>query len=190
LVLDLLICDTGFYWVHRTLHHPKLFQMIHSQHHRFMTSVGIASEYAHPVLIIDQIFFCYIRQWVLLTCCFCVCVCVKIEQIFANFLPTILGGMLLGPHMFTWFLWMFLRILETVDAHSGYSFPWRWQHLTYSSLLFSSLLFSFLNNQLQTNKQTNIKVRTLFWDLLFFIIIQSHKNYSSVLSGWWTRLSS
>jgi 4-alpha-methyl-delta7-sterol-4alpha-methyl oxidase len=95
LVLNLVICDTGFYWVHRTLHHPKLFQLIHAQHHRFVTSVGIASEYAHPV-----------------------------EQVFANFMPTILGGMLLGPHMFTWFLWMFLRILETVDAHSGYSFPW------------------------------------------------------------------
>ncbi|RYZ95994.1 MAG: sterol desaturase family protein, partial [Sphingobacteriaceae bacterium] len=33
-VLALVIHDTYFYWMHRLLHHPKLFRHVHLEHHR------------------------------------------------------------------------------------------------------------------------------------------------------------
>ena len=38
----------------------------------------------------------------------------------ANQLPTILGAMLMGSHLVTFWVWLFIRIIETVEAHSGY----------------------------------------------------------------------
>ncbi|RWW06275.1 hypothetical protein GW17_00030408 [Ensete ventricosum] len=36
----------------------------------------------------------------------------------------VVGPALTGPHLLTLWLWVILRVLETVDAHSGYEFPW------------------------------------------------------------------
>jgi len=90
----IIVNDTAFYWSHRMLHIPVLYKTIHKRHHQFAVSIGIAAEYAHPV-----------------------------EQIFSNSIPTILGPVLVGPHIVTLWLWFFFRIWETVDAHSGYEFP-------------------------------------------------------------------
>ena len=49
LILMLAINDTLFYWAHRLLHTPVLYRAIHKRHHRFTATVGIASEFAHPV---------------------------------------------------------------------------------------------------------------------------------------------
>lgn len=53
LLLQLLICtqvdDALFYWFHRGLHHPRVYRHIHKQHHTFKHTVGLATEYAHPV---------------------------------------------------------------------------------------------------------------------------------------------
>eukprot|EP01122_Echinamoeba_exundans_P008023 TRINITY_DN257_c0_g2_i1.p1 TRINITY_DN257_c0_g2~~TRINITY_DN257_c0_g2_i1.p1 ORF type:complete len:274 (-),score=48.50 TRINITY_DN257_c0_g2_i1:1114-1935(-) len=91
-----LLNDTLFYWAHRFLHsHPWIYKNFHSQHHRFTATIGIASEFASPV-----------------------------ESIFANLLPTLVGLWICKSHAVTVCLWLFIRILETVDAHSGYDFPW------------------------------------------------------------------
>jgi len=59
-------------------------------------SIGIAAEYAHPV-----------------------------EEFFANFLPTFAGPALSGsPHAVVLWSYLSIRLWETIDAHSGYSFPW------------------------------------------------------------------
>ncbi len=34
IVLLLLLQDTYFYWLHRTMHHPKLFKLVHDEHHK------------------------------------------------------------------------------------------------------------------------------------------------------------
>ncbi|RRT48261.1 hypothetical protein BHE74_00053873, partial [Ensete ventricosum] len=60
----------------------------------YATPFGLTSEYAHPA-----------------------------EILFLGF-ATIVGPALTGPHLFTLWLWMILRVLETVEAHSGYHFPW------------------------------------------------------------------
>jgi sterol desaturase/sphingolipid hydroxylase (fatty acid hydroxylase superfamily) len=94
---DILICiavnDTLFYWAHRTLHHPAIYKYIHKKHHLFNYSIGIAATYAHPI-----------------------------EDLFANLIPTLLGSLLIGSHFIVFLIWIILRLMETIDAHSGYSF--------------------------------------------------------------------
>lgn len=87
--------DTMFYWAHRILHHSSIYKYIHKQHHRYNHSIGIAAEFAHPV-----------------------------EDLLANLLPTIGACMLMGAHVFTFWLWIAIRLWETLDVHSGYSFAW------------------------------------------------------------------
>uniref|UniRef100_A0A803KRS2 Fatty acid hydroxylase domain-containing protein n=1 Tax=Chenopodium quinoa TaxID=63459 RepID=A0A803KRS2_CHEQI len=60
----------------------------------YATPFGLTSEYAHPA-----------------------------EILFLGF-ATIVGPAITGPHLFTLWLWMVLRVLETVEAHCGYHFPW------------------------------------------------------------------
>uniref|UniRef100_A0A0E0Q334 aldehyde oxygenase (deformylating) n=1 Tax=Oryza rufipogon TaxID=4529 RepID=A0A0E0Q334_ORYRU len=86
--------DFIFYWGHRALHTKWLYQHVHSVHHEYATPFGLTSEYAHPA-----------------------------EILFLGF-ATVAGPALTGPHLFTLWVWMVLRVLETVEAHSGYHFPW------------------------------------------------------------------
>eukprot|EP00475_Leptophrys_vorax_P042428 TRINITY_DN80004_c0_g1_i1.p1 TRINITY_DN80004_c0_g1~~TRINITY_DN80004_c0_g1_i1.p1 ORF type:complete len:278 (+),score=8.52 TRINITY_DN80004_c0_g1_i1:56-889(+) len=94
LVSYFIIEDFVFYWGHRALHTKWMYQNIHSVHHEYATPFGLTSEYAHPL-----------------------------EILFLGF-ATILGPALTGPHLFTLWLWMSLRIIETIEAHCGYEFPW------------------------------------------------------------------
>lgn len=45
----MVIEDTLFYWAHRALHMPAIYGYVHKVHHQYKTSIGIASEYAHPI---------------------------------------------------------------------------------------------------------------------------------------------
>lgn len=94
---DFVVCivlnDTLFYWAHRALHHPSIYQYIHKKHHRFNYSIGIAAGFAHPV-----------------------------EDLFANLIPTLLGCLVMGSHIVILWTWLAIRLAETVDAHSGYAF--------------------------------------------------------------------
>jgi len=93
-VVFFLINDFFFYWIHRFLHHPRIYKHIHKKHHEFKTTVGIAADYSHPL-----------------------------EGIFSNTFPTIIGPILFGAHLSVFWVYLVLRIWETVDAHSGYNFP-------------------------------------------------------------------
>lgn len=86
--------DFIFYWGHRLLHTKWLYKHVHSVHHEYATPFGLTSEYAHPA-----------------------------EILFLGF-ATFFGPGITGPHLFTLWLWMILRVLETVEAHCGYDFPW------------------------------------------------------------------
>ncbi|KAE9461093.1 hypothetical protein C3L33_07030, partial [Rhododendron williamsianum] len=61
---------------------------------QYATPFGLTSEYAHPA-----------------------------EILFLGF-ATIVGPAITGPHLITLWLWMVVRVLETVEAHCGYHFPW------------------------------------------------------------------
>ncbi len=92
LVVCILVQDTIFYWSHRALHHPRLFRAIHVKHHTFRHVRGHAAEYAHPV-----------------------------ESV-ANLVAFMLPAILLGTHLVTYGIWVAIRVIETVEAHSGYAF--------------------------------------------------------------------
>ncbi|EDR08702.1 C5-sterol desaturase [Laccaria bicolor S238N-H82] len=45
----LLFTDYGIYWVHRGLHHPVIYRMIHKPHHKWLIPTPFASHAFHPV---------------------------------------------------------------------------------------------------------------------------------------------
>jgi sterol desaturase/sphingolipid hydroxylase (fatty acid hydroxylase superfamily) len=97
IVFFMIVEDFSFYWVHRLLHHPKLYPFIHKKHHEYYTSISVASEYAHPL-----------------------------EFFLGNLTPTGLGPIILGSrvHFFTLLAWYIIRVMETIDGHCGYEFSW------------------------------------------------------------------
>jgi sterol desaturase/sphingolipid hydroxylase (fatty acid hydroxylase superfamily) len=93
----LVIEDAAFYWSHRLLHIPILYRNIHKTHHEYKTTISTAAEYSHPL-----------------------------EYLFGNILPVVLGPKLLGYrcHIWTFWMWLIVRLNRTIEFHSGYSFPW------------------------------------------------------------------
>jgi len=89
--------DLTFYWSHRLLHHKKIYPIIHTIHHEYYNSVSICALYAHPV-----------------------------EFLLSNVLSSSIGFLILGPsaHIATLYLWLTIRIFETIDGHCGYEFSW------------------------------------------------------------------
>ncbi len=94
-VVAYIVNDTLFYWAHRALHHPSIYKYIHKKHHMFHYTIGIAATYAHPV-----------------------------EDILANLIPTLGGCNLMSSHFVVFLAWVSWRLLETIEAHSGYAFPY------------------------------------------------------------------
>ena len=86
--------DFYFYWVHRGLHHKRVYKYVHKIHHEHKFPFGIAAEYAHPV-----------------------------ETFFLG-IGTLLGPLFFAKHMVTLWVWLFFRLVETVEDHSGYDVPW------------------------------------------------------------------
>jgi 4-alpha-methyl-delta7-sterol-4alpha-methyl oxidase len=93
LALFIFVQDTIFYWSHRLLHHPWWFRKVHAKHHRFSGTRAEAFGFAHPA------------------------------ETAANTVALLAGPMLVSTHVFTLWLWLILRLVETVDAHSGFLFP-------------------------------------------------------------------
>lgn len=84
----MVIEDTLFYWTHRALHDGRIYTSVHKQHHQYKVSVGLASEYAHPV-----------------------------EFLVSNAVPFAAAALLVGAvtkvHASLWLLWTIWRIGET-----------------------------------------------------------------------------
>ncbi len=91
--------DFLYYWMHRTLHHPRLYRKIHAVHHRVYIPWAITGHYMHPV-----------------------------EFILTGTLA-LLGPVLLGAHVVTVYIWIAFRQWEAAEGHSGYSFPWNPSYL-------------------------------------------------------------
>jgi len=93
--LYFVIEDTFFYWGHRFLHSEWGYKNIHYLHHRYQAPVAMASSYAHPI------------EFMFLGTGFAV------------------GPALIGVnHLFTLWVWTFIRQVEALDCHSGFDFPW------------------------------------------------------------------
>jgi methylsterol monooxygenase len=87
------------YFMHRLLHWGVFYKYIHKQHHEFSAPFGIAAQYAHPAetLILGLGFFLGPLIWVSVT---------------------------KDLHVITMAAWLAVRLLQVVDSHSGYDFPW------------------------------------------------------------------
>ncbi|CAG8218623.1 unnamed protein product [Penicillium salamii] len=85
--------EISFYYVHRALHHPRIYTYIHKMHHKYITPVAFAAEYAHPI-----------------------------EHILANVLPVTLPLHLKGAHGLTIMAFVTFELWEAAADHSGYDF--------------------------------------------------------------------
>jgi sterol desaturase/sphingolipid hydroxylase (fatty acid hydroxylase superfamily) len=94
----LFICeDFAFHIFHRMAHSRYLYPYFHKYHHNYTTTVSLAGEHFHPV-----------------------------DFFFGALIPVSLGPNLLGEHLHitTYMVWIVIRTFESVDAHSGFEFPW------------------------------------------------------------------
>lgn len=96
-VVCYLLNDWGFYWTHRLLHSKSIYGYFHKQHHSYTGTVSYAAEYAHPV-----------------------------ETILSNYLPTLAGCVVMGAHPLLHICWVMIRLQQTYETHSGFSFRGSW----------------------------------------------------------------
>jgi len=89
-----VIEDTWHYWVHRLMHHKRLYKYVHKVHHTFQSPFGMVAEYAHPIetLVLGTGFF--------------------------------IGILLMTTHVIMLWAWVTFRLVETIDVHSGYDIPY------------------------------------------------------------------
>ncbi len=69
-ILAILIHDTYFYWMHRFMHHPKVFKYIHLVHHKSTNPSPFTSYSFHPLealvegsVIVVIVFLIPIHKW-------------------------------------------------------------------------------------------------------------------------------
>ncbi|XP_021764731.1 methylsterol monooxygenase 1-1-like [Chenopodium quinoa] len=96
LTVYILVEDYTNYWLHRLLHFSKWgYDNIHKVHHEYTAPIGFAAANSH---------------W---------------SEILILGSPSFLGLAMAPGHLITFWLWMVLRQVEAIDAHSGYDFPWK-----------------------------------------------------------------
>lgn len=88
--------DAYFYWVHRAMHHPRLFKTFHRAHHRSVTPTPWAAySFAIPESVVMALF---VPLWLL-------------------FVPTP-GGVILA--------WLMFQIARNAMGHAGFELHPRW----------------------------------------------------------------
>jgi ring-1,2-phenylacetyl-CoA epoxidase subunit PaaE len=94
--------DTYFYWMHKTVHSPKLYKYIHKVHHESIDTTPFTSYSFHPIEAALEI------------------VPMGLIMVIAYFFPV---------HILALVIWQFLSIALNVLGHSGYElFPSFWNN--------------------------------------------------------------
>ncbi|KAL6660751.1 hypothetical protein ACP70R_001786 [Stipagrostis hirtigluma subsp. patula] len=88
-----LVDDYLNYWIHRLLHTKWGYNKIHHVHHKFTAPVGFATSYTH---------------W---------------AEILIVSVPALVGPAIAPCHVTTHWLWFSIRLIEGIDTHTGYNFP-------------------------------------------------------------------
>lgn len=84
-----VVNDLIFYWAHRALHTPQLYH-IHKMHHEHKAPFALTSEYAS-----------------------------LFEFLVVDATPLMIGPLIASTHLFTIWIWITIRLLYTLDIHSG-----------------------------------------------------------------------
>ncbi|KAI8893172.1 hypothetical protein BC833DRAFT_532107 [Globomyces pollinis-pini] len=102
LIFFVVVQDFLYYFMHRALHWGPLYKHIHKKHHEFTHSNVLVSEYSTTAEAL----------------------CVAFEFFFG---PAVLSYFR-GMHVIQLLLWFAVRIIQSIDCHSGYDFPWSLHH--------------------------------------------------------------
>ncbi|KAL6076231.1 Cholesterol 25-hydroxylase-like protein [Balamuthia mandrillaris] len=95
LVFCMLLFDMLYWAWHWTFHKvPYLYRTVHSVHHRYSSPFSWVTQYVHPVELLFTGFFSFLTP------------------------------ILVGCHPLTSWLWIPISIYISIEAHSGYNFPW------------------------------------------------------------------
>lgn len=150
--------DLGFFCIHSLLHRPSIYPYIHKQHHESHDVVALSANASHPV------------------------------EFIGNVIVTMLGATIAAGHIHytTGIVFAVYRVLEALEAHSGYELPWfvtnwnpflsssnyhNWHHLinvgnNVSEMIFLDTIFDLnsdyfksLENELKNNEH-DIKIRS------------------------------
>ena len=95
LILFILAEDAIFFWTHFLFHTPWLYKTIHKKHHIYKQPTGVVSVLSDPIESLQN----QVSVW-------------------------LLPALLKEKHLFTLCLWIAIRVYQTVNAHSGYNFPY------------------------------------------------------------------
>lgn len=111
ILLFFVLEDMWHYFFHRLFHYGWFYKNIHKQHHKYAAPFGFAAEYAHPAEVmalgVGTVGFpiCY------------------------AYIAKTMGAVMPSLHLITITCWIVLRLLQAVDSHSGYDFPWSLNHI-------------------------------------------------------------
>lgn len=89
LVVYSLVEDYLSYWIHRLLHTKWVYEKIHRVHHEVRTPTGYAASYADGI------------------------------ELMMYGITLFAGPAIVPCHVITHWLWLSIRIMESMDAHSG-----------------------------------------------------------------------
>jgi 4-alpha-methyl-delta7-sterol-4alpha-methyl oxidase len=98
-VFFIYLDDFLYYWMHRTLHHKRIYKKVHAVHHRIFVPWAVTAHYMHPL-----------------------------EFVMTGGL-LLVGPLLLEAHIVTLWIWVIIRQWEAAEGHCGYSLPWNPSHL-------------------------------------------------------------
>ncbi|CAO2187411.1 unnamed protein product [Urochloa humidicola] len=95
LLVYTLVEDYLSYWIHRLLHTGWAYGRIHHVHHEVTAPTGFAALYSH---------------W---------------AELVAFAIPVFVGPTIAPCHVTTHWIWFAINLLEAIDTHSGYNFPFQ-----------------------------------------------------------------
>eukprot|EP01095_Lingulamoeba_sp_RSL-Kostka_P012319 TRINITY_DN4861_c0_g1_i1.p1 TRINITY_DN4861_c0_g1~~TRINITY_DN4861_c0_g1_i1.p1 ORF type:complete len:271 (-),score=40.34 TRINITY_DN4861_c0_g1_i1:3-815(-) len=90
IIVYLMVEDFLFYWVHRTLHHPDIYRVVHKTHHNFKAPFAFSGNAVHPI------------EFIISGSC------------------QFVGCLIWPPHVFTLYIWIVVRVWINIEDHCGY----------------------------------------------------------------------